>query len=99
MRPVATFYRRSETQYGVAGVAFRLAEGAYSRDHDVELGSIAKSLGTDIGGSPSTLMGLPGQSDDPDLSNRRESGVWAPDALAEPLAEALKHSGHDIVAE
>ncbi len=42
---MATFHRRNETHFGVTGVAFRVDDGDYSRDLEVERGSIAESIG------------------------------------------------------
>lgn len=93
---MAIFVRRPETYFGVSGVSFRVPTGGYSRELEVELGSIAQDLDVPIGGDPEGLMGLPGHSDSPELDQRREWGVWAPDHLARRLDDALSSHGHTL---
>jgi hypothetical protein len=101
MRPcrMARFLRRSEAHSGVPGVAFRVPDNQHPRELEVELGAIATELDTQIGGTPDTLMGLPGSSDNEEANRRREWGIWAPDRLVGAFAEALVRHGHTVVDE
>ena len=96
---MATFSRHVETHYGVQGEGLRVPDGAYRTELNAEMGAVAEQLGLVLGSDPSGLMGLPGDSDDPELTARREWGIWAPKLIAPRLISALKDRSHTVVDE